>query len=86
MENFSQNIDLNLYKIFYTVAESKSFSKAAEKLFISQPAISYNIKSLEKNLKVKLFFRTSKGVLLTPDGEKLYYYIKNAYDYIYLGE
>lgn len=86
MKKINQNIDLNLYKTFCAVAENKSFSKAAEKIFISQPAISYNIKELEKNLNVKLFYRTSKGVTLTQEGENLYYYIKNAYDFIYLGE
>lgn len=86
MKKINQNIDLNLYKTFCAVAENKSFSKAAEKIFISQPAISYNIKELEKNLNVKLFYRTSKGVTLTQEGETLYYYIKNAYDFIYLGE
>ncbi len=86
MNNFNDNMDLNLYKTFYAVTECKSFSKASEKLFISQPAISYNIKELEKGLNVKLFYRNSKGVTLTPEGETLYYYIKNAYDYIYLGE
>lgn len=86
MKKINQNIDLNLYKTFCAVAENESFSKAAEKIFISQPAISYNIKELEKNLNVKLFYRTSKGVTLTQEGETLYYYIKNAYDFIYLGE
>ncbi len=86
MNIFNQNIDLNLYKTFYAVTQCKSFSKASEKLFISQPAISYNVKELEKALNVKLFYRNAKGVTLTPEGENLYYYIKNAYDYIYLGE
>ncbi len=86
MNKFNQNIDLNLYKTFYVVAENKSFSKAAEKIFVSQPAISYNIKELEKYLDVKLFYRNAKGVTLTQDGENLYYYIKTAYDYIFLGE
>lgn len=86
MKDINQNIDLNLYRTFCAVVENKSFSKAAEKLFISQPAISYNIKELEKNLNVKLFYRAAKGVTLTTEGETLYYYIKNAYDYIYMGE
>lgn len=86
MNEFNQNIDLNLYKTFYAVADNKSFSKAAEKTFVSQPAISYNIKELEKYLNVKLFYRNAKGVTLTQEGENLYYYIKTAYDYIFLGE
>ena len=86
MIQFSANIDLNLYKTFYAVVEYRSFSKAAEEIYISQPAISRNIKVLEKNLNVQLFYRNSKGVTVTPEGERLYYYIKNAYDSIYLGE
>ena len=41
MENVNNNFDLNLYKVFYTVAETKNISKAAELLYVSQPAISY---------------------------------------------
>lgn len=44
--------DLNLYKVFYVVAKSKSFSDAAKKLYISQPAISYSIKTLEKTVGI----------------------------------
>ena len=86
MNMFDKNIDFNLYKTFYIVTQCKSFSKASENLFVSQPAISYNIKELEKALDVKLFYRNAKGVTLTPEGENLYYYIKNACDYICLGE
>lgn len=45
------DIDLNLYKIFLSVAKNKSFSKAAEELFVTQPAISHAISNLEKKLK-----------------------------------
>lgn len=86
MDVFKHNVDLNLYKIFYAVAECKSFSRASEKLYISQPAVSYHIKELEKVLNVKLFYRNSKGISPTPEGENLYHYIKSACDYISLGE
>ena len=72
------NIDFELYRVFCVVAECENFSKAAEKLYISQPAITQSIKKLEDNLKGKLFYRTTKGVKLTDEGKKLYQYIKNS--------
>lgn len=75
---YNSNCDFNKYKIFYAVAESKSFSKAAEVLHISQPAISYAIKELEDTLKTKLFIRERNGIKLTDDGEKLMYYAQKA--------
>ena len=47
------NIDLNLYKIFLCVAECGSISKASELLYVSQPAVSYSIKTLESKLDCK---------------------------------
>lgn len=75
---YNSNCDFNKYKIFYAVAESKSFSKAAEVLHISQPAISYAIKELEDTLETKLFIRERNGIKLTDDGEKLMYYAQKA--------
>ncbi len=73
-------IDFELYRVFCIVAECGNFSKAAEKLYISQPAVTQSIKKLEEYLKGKLFFRTSKGVNLTDEGKKFYQYIKNSVD------
>lgn len=75
---YNSNCDFNKYKIFYAVADSKSFSKAADVLHISQPAISYAIKELEDTLKTKLFIRERNGVKLTEDGEKLMFYAQKA--------
>lgn len=75
---YNSNCDFNKYKIFYAVAESKSFSKAAEILHISQPAISHAIKELEDTLKTKLFIRERNGIKLTDDGEKLMFYAQKA--------
>ena len=55
MEAFKYNIDFNVYKVFYAVAEYESFSRAAAELCVSQPAVSYAIKKLEEELDVKLF-------------------------------
>lgn len=82
MNNFDYNIDLNKYKVFLAVAEFKNFSKAAEYLHISQPAISHSIKELEEQLNKKLFIRNTKFVTLTEEGEKIKYYIKKAFDNI----
>lgn len=80
------NIDLNLYKAFFTVASCKNISRAAELLFVSQPAVSKSIKTLESSLNVTLFSRSSKGVALTPEGEILFDHIKNAFNEFSLGE
>ncbi len=81
-----QNFDLNLYKIFCLVVETKSISKASEQLFVSRQAVSYSIKQLEAVLGGQLFFRTSKGVVLTPEAEELYQHIKESFEVISIGE
>ena len=53
-------IDFEAYRIFCIVAECESFSKAAEKLYVSQPAITQSIRKLEQNLKGRLFFKLLK--------------------------
>ena len=71
-----ENIDFELYKVFYYVAENKNLSKAANILFISQPSVSQSLKKLEEELGIKLFYRTKTGMNLTEDGEILYNYLK----------
>ena len=78
--------NLNLYKIFYAAATSKSLSSAAKKLFISQPAISKSIQKLEDNLGATLFTRTSKGVQLTEEGQLLFRHVEEAFETLDLGE
>ena len=82
------NSDFNwdLYKIFYTVAECSSFSKAAEKLYITQPSISYSIKQLEEKLDTKLFYRVPSGAKLTPDGIELLKYVRESFNIMISGE
>ncbi|MDR3355165.1 MAG: LysR family transcriptional regulator [Synergistaceae bacterium] len=57
------------FEYVYAVYQEGSFSKAAKKLYISQPALSALIKKLEKRLRVSLFYRGTKPVELTSDGE-----------------
>ena len=64
-------VNLELYKVFYTVAKSGSLTKAAEELFISQPAVSRSIKQLETQLGVSLFTRTHRGMQLSAQGGKV---------------
>ena len=73
-------VNLNFYKIFCEVVKEKNISKASEKLYISQPAVSFSIKELEKSLGQTLFIRKSKGVELTPFGAILYNKIKDVID------
>ena len=72
------DINFEYYKIFYYVAKYKSFSKAAEKLLITQPAISQTIRKLEEQLGTKVFYRNREGITLTEEGKKLYNLTENA--------
>lgn len=76
------NIDFELYRIFNEVANLGNITAAAEKLHISQPAVSKAIKSLENQLGGNLFVRTKRGVNLTEEGIELHSYIKTAIEYI----
>ena len=74
------DLNMNSLKIFLEVANSNSFLEASNKLYVSQPAISKSMSKLEKDLNVTLFYRTNKGISLTPSGEILYNYLKKAED------
>lgn len=73
------DINFELYKTFYLVAKSGSFSAAAKKLFVSQSAVSQSIKNLETIAGSTLFIRGSKHVELTSVGKMLYIYVEQAY-------
>lgn len=76
------NINLELYRIFYTVAKNKHMTKASEELHISQPAISQSIKKLEDELGGTLFLRSNKGMELTSEGKMFFEYVKGALELI----
>ena len=80
------NQNLSLYRIFYATALAGNISKAANELFISQPAISQSIKKLEQSLDTALFVRSSRGVQLTEEGELLFSHVKSAFRTLEAGE
>jgi LysR family transcriptional regulator, transcriptional activator of the cysJI operon len=77
---------LDLYRIFNIVSQNKSFSKAAQELYMTQSAVSQAISKLEKELEVQLFYRTSKGVVLTNEGRLLNEHIDSALGVITVAE
>lgn len=78
--------NFNYYKIFYKTAELENISKAANALYISQPAVSKSIANLEQSIGHPLFIRNKKGVKLTDEGEILYNHLKDAFHSINLAE
>jgi LysR family cyn operon transcriptional activator len=79
-------MNLELYRYFYHVARSGSISRAAESLYITQPALSRAVRQLEDEMGCSLFHRTPKGVKLTPEGSLLYTYIEQAFNFITAAE
>lgn len=80
------DINFELYKVFYYVAQNLSFSEASNRLYVSQSAVSQSIKTLEEKLGCSLFYRSTKNVCLTPEGKVLYQQIEQAYFAIKNGE
>lgn len=80
------NINYNLYKSFLVVYETGNISRAADLLYISQPAVSHNIKELEKQLGIQLFYKKANGMNATNEAEILYKYISSAFNSIWKGE
>src|SRR6185437_10305224 len=66
-------------KVFYTVAQRLSFTKAAADLFITQPAVTKHIKELEQQLNIQLFRRNGTSISLTPAGKVLLRYAERIF-------
>ncbi len=72
-------MDLHYLKIFNTVAKYISYKRASEVLHISQPALSIQVKKLEKQTGLKLFYRIGNKLCLSEDGTMLYDYTKKIF-------
>lgn len=79
-------INLNHYRTFWVVAQSKSYADASNKLNVTKTAIAKNIQQLEDQLNTKLFYRESRGVKLTADGETFYKFVDRGFSEIEAGE
>jgi LysR family transcriptional regulator, transcriptional activator of the cysJI operon len=84
--SYDMDNNLELYKVFHTVASCGNISLASERLFISQPAVSKTIKKLEGITGVTLFWRNSRGVKLTEEGKVLFEYVEKALNEIAVAE
>lgn len=73
------DVNLNLYKYFLAVIEEHSVSKAAEKLGVSQPTVSYNIHALQRELREQLFVVERNGAVPLPRALTLYRRLKPVY-------
>ncbi len=74
------NLDLHSLNVFYEVAVQKSFSKAADKLCVSQPAVSQAVKNLEDLVGFPLFIRQKKEIKLTAEAEEVFSYCKSIFN------
>lgn len=73
-------MDFERLNAFQAVAREKSFSKAAQKLFKTQPAISQAIRSLEEELGERLFLRLGRTIQMTPAGQVLFEHVQQAFE------
>lgn len=71
-------MDLTQLRAFVTVAREGNLTRAAERLHLTQPAVSLQIKALQASLKLQLFARTPSGMMLTDDGAKLLPYAERV--------
>jgi DNA-binding transcriptional LysR family regulator len=76
------NLNPNDLVIFYFVAKEKSLSSAAERVYLTQPAVTYHIQTLEKYTKVKLIEFKKRQIILTPHGEALFKYAEEIYRHL----
>src|SRR5690606_10561987 len=72
-------INMELYRTFYWVAKEGNLSRAAERLFVTQPSVSHAIRQLEEQLGVNLLHRGPRGVTLTEEGQLLFDHVEQAF-------
>ncbi|MFC1580982.1 LysR substrate-binding domain-containing protein [Thermodesulfobacteriota bacterium] len=74
-------INFNQLRVFYHAARYENFTMAAEKLFITQPAVTAQVKLFEEHCKLKLFKKKGRKIYLTDEGRTLYEYARQVFDY-----
>lgn len=74
-------LNLNQLRFFYEAARTQNFSEAAKKLFVSQPAVTAQIKQFEDQTNLKLFKKRGRRIFLTDEGKTLFDYVKAIFDY-----
>ena len=79
-------ISFESYRVFYYAAKYKNFTRAANRLSTSQPAVSHTIRTLEHQLGCRLFSRSNHGVTLTPEGKLLYAHVSAGCEQFFKGE
>ena len=67
-------------QVFYTVARLLSFTKAAETLHMTQPAVTFQVRQLEDHFNTRLFDRTHNKIVLTDAGQKVYFYAEKIFE------
>lgn len=80
------SVNYDYYRIFYFVAKSRSFTRAAKIMLSSQPNITRSMNNLEQELGCRLFVRSNRGVKLTPEGNKLFAHVSVAFEQLQAGE
>src|SRR5688572_30468473 len=70
--SYERDLDLNLLRVFVVVAESGSVTQAANRLYLTQPAVSAALRRLTQAVGVKLFVRSGRGLALTTRGQQMF--------------
>lgn len=74
-------INFHQLRVFYQAAREQNFTRAAHRLYITQPAVTAQIKLLERHLNLKLFRKRGRRLHLTEEGRTLYQYARKVFDY-----
>lgn len=74
-------INFNQLRVFYYAARHENFTTAAEKLFITQPAVTAQVRLFEERCNLKLFKKRGRKIFLTDEGRTLYDYARRVFDY-----
>ncbi len=77
---------LQQFRYAVAIAKHKSINKAATELFVSQPSLSNSIKELENEIHIKIFVRSNRGIVITPEGEEFLGYARQMLDHYRLIE